>query len=59
METPWTSQNFPDFSTLVSAIRERTPWVDQACADCVLARGAGDAPSPELHPRASDCAPDS
>ena len=36
-----------------------TPWVDQSCADCpgfpVL--GAGDAPSPELHPGASVRAP--
>ena len=37
----------------------KTPWVEQSCADCpgfpVL--GAGDAPPPELHPGASNCAP--
>ena len=37
----------------------KDPLVDQSCADCpgfpVL--GAGDAPPPELHPGASECAP--
>ena len=37
----------------------KTAWVDQSCAECpgfpVL--GAGDAPPPELHPGASECAP--
>ena len=39
--------------------RGKTRWVDSSCADCpgfpVL--GAGDAPPPELHPGASECAP--
>ena len=37
----------------------KTPWVDQSCADCpgFLVLGVGDAPPPELHPGASECAP--
>ena len=35
------------------------PWVDQSCADCpgFPVPRAGDAPPPELHPGASECAP--
>ena len=37
----------------------KTPWVDQSCADCpgFPVMGAGDAPPPEFHPGASECAP--
>ena len=38
----------------------KTPWVDQACADCpgFLVPAAGGALPPELHPRASGCVPE-
>ena len=40
-------------------LQGKTPWVDQSCADCPAfpVLGAGDAPPPELHPGASECAP--
>ena len=40
-------------------VQGKTPWVDQSCADCpgFLVLGAGDAPPPDLHPGASECAP--
>ena len=40
--------------------QRKTAWVDEACADCpgLLTPGAAGAAPPELHARASDCAPE-